>query len=187
METLNLSWINLFHDLTKSGVVDKFIGDAVMAVYGTPTSVGIKEDAWRAVLTAYEMRLKLAELHQGWATRGLAPLKFGIGLNHGEVFCGNIGSPKRMEYTVIGDPVNVASRVEGLNKDFGTDILLTESVYALVKDRVEVTPMNATAVKGRGEKVVVYFLKSIPGHDGANSRDGEEISGKPSPKPTLTS
>ncbi|MCS7049558.1 MAG: adenylate/guanylate cyclase domain-containing protein, partial [Verrucomicrobiae bacterium] len=96
------------------GTLDKFIGDAIMAVWGAPTSHGAPEDAWRAVQTAYEMRQRLAELQRRWELEGRTRLRIGIGLNHGEVVVGNIGSPQRMEYTVIGDPVNVASRVEGL-------------------------------------------------------------------------
>jgi adenylate cyclase len=141
------------------GTLDKFVGDAIMTVYGAPLSRGAAEDAWRAVQTAAEMRTRLAELQQRWRAAGKPELRIGIGLNHGEVVVGNIGSPQRMEYTVIGDPVNVASRVEGLNKEFGTDILLTESVYELVKDRVEVKRLEATAVKGREQKVNVYALE----------------------------
>lgn len=135
------------------GTLDKFIGDAIMAVWGAPTSAGEVEDAWRAVQSAAGMRDRLAELRLPW--------RIGIGLNHGEVVVGNIGSPQRMEYTVIGDAVNVASRVEGLNKDFGTDILLTESVYELVKERVEVKLIGGVAVKGREQKVNVYALVRI--------------------------
>ncbi len=143
------------------GTLDKFIGDAIMSVYGAPTSGGAAEDAWRAVQTAHEMRVRLGELQKQWRAAGKPELKIGIGLNHGEVVVGNIGSPHRMEYTVIGDPVNVASRVEGLNKEFGTDILLTDTVYELVKDRVEVRIAGTTAVKGREQKVNVYALETL--------------------------
>lgn len=135
------------------GTLDKFIGDAIMAVYGAPTSGGAAEDAWRAVQTAAEMRTRLAALGVAW--------RIGIGINTGEVVVGNIGSPHRMEYTVIGDPVNVASRVEGLNKQFGTDILLTETVYELVKDRVEVKRVGEVPVKGRAEPVSIYALVQL--------------------------
>ncbi len=141
------------------GTLDKFIGDAIMAVYGAPLSAGTVEDAWRAVQTATEMRAKLAELQTSWAAQAKPVLQMGVGINHGEVLVGNIGSPQRMEYTVIGDVVNVASRVEGLNKEFGTDILITEAVFELVRDRVEVEPKEETSVKGRGQKIKVYFLK----------------------------
>lgn len=140
------------------GTLDKFIGDAIMAVWGAPTSRGAEEDAWRAVQTAFEMRQRLAELHQRWEAEGRPKLRIGIGLNHGEVVVGNVGSPQRMEYTVIGDPVNVASRVEGLNKQYGTDILLTDAVHALVRERVEVELAGTTPVKGRAQPVNVYKL-----------------------------
>jgi adenylate cyclase len=141
-----------------NGTLDKFIGDAIMAVYGAPLSAGAVEDAWRAVQTASRMRSRLAELQKGWAAQGRPRLEIGVGINHGEALVGNIGSPQRMEYTVIGDVVNVASRVEGLNKEFGTDVLLTESVYEMVKERVEVKQMGMAEVKGREQKVMVYLL-----------------------------
>lgn len=143
------------------GTLDKFVGDAIMAVYGAPLSVGVAEDAWRAVQTAAEMRARLIGLQQKWAKEGKPVLRIGIGLNHGDVVVGNIGSPQRMEYTVIGDPVNVASRVEGLNKQYGTDILLTESVYALVKKRVIAQPLETAAVKGREQKLTVFSLTGL--------------------------
>ena len=132
-----------------------------MAVYGSPLSAGTVEDAWRAVQTAAEMRTGLIALQTTWAAQGRPVLRIGIGINHGDVVVGNIGSPQRMEYTVIGDAVNVASRVEGLNKQCGTDILLTESVYLLVKDRVVVKAMELAAVKGREQKLNVYALTSL--------------------------
>jgi adenylate cyclase len=141
-----------------NGTLDKFIGDAIMAVYGAPLSAGVVEDAWRAVQTASRMRDRLAELQNGWAAQGRPRLEIGVGINHGEALVGNIGSPQRMEYTVIGDVVNVASRIEGLNKEFGTDVLLAESVYEMVKERVEAKPMGMAEVKGREQKVMVYLL-----------------------------
>jgi adenylate cyclase len=143
------------------GTLDKFVGDAIMAVYGAPLSAGKAEDAWRAVQTAAGMRARLAELQANWRAAGKPVLKIGVGINCGEVVVGNIGSPHRMEYTVIGDPVNVASRVEGLNKEFGTDILLTDAVYELVKEHVEVRLAGTTAVKGREQTVSVYALEKL--------------------------
>jgi adenylate cyclase len=147
--------------MKNKGTLSKFIGDAIMAVYGVPLSDGEADDAWRAVKTAHEMRARLAELQKNWAENGRPTFKIGIGINHGEVLVGNVGSPQRMEYTVIGDAVNVASRVEGLNKEFGTDILLTESVLELVKGRVNARQIGAVSVKGREQKVNVYLLESL--------------------------
>ena len=145
-----------------NGTLDKYIGDAIMAVYGAPLSAGEAEDAWRAVQTAAEMRARLVELQQTWIAQGREPFRFGIGIHHGEVVVGNIGSPQRMEYTVIGSNVNVASRVEGLNKHYKTDILLTESVYELVKDQVVAQLMDtAAAAKGLEQKLTVYALTSL--------------------------
>jgi adenylate cyclase len=143
------------------GTLSKFIGDEIMAIFGAPLTAGAAEDAWRAVQTAYEMRTRLGEMQQVWISQHRPPLRIGVGINHGEVLVGNIGSPHRMEYTVIGDAVNVASRIEKLNKEFSTDILLTESVYELVKDRVEVQRIGAIAVRGRQKELTVYSLKSL--------------------------
>lgn len=143
------------------GTLDKYIGDAILAVYGAPLSAGPAEDALRAVRTAVEMREELAKLQENWKARGRPPIKIGIGLNSGHVIVGNIGSPRRMEYTVIGDVVNVACRVEALNKEFGTDILITDSVYQLVCDHVEVELMESRAVRGRTKSTDLYFLKTV--------------------------
>jgi adenylate cyclase len=143
------------------GTLDKYIGDAILTVYGAPLSAGPVEDALRAVRTAVEMREELAKLQEGWKARGRPPIKIGIGLNSGQVIVGNIGSPQRMEYTVIGDVVNVAARVEGLNKEFGTDILITEAVYELVREHVEVELMESRQVRGRSQATALYFLKGM--------------------------
>ena len=143
------------------GTLDKYIGDAILAVYGAPLSAGPAEDALRAVRTAVEMREELVKLQEAWKAKGRPPIKIGIGLNSGEVIVGNIGSPRRMEYTVMGDVVNVACRVEGLNKELGTDILITESVYELVREHVEVELMESRTVRGRAKSTDLYFLKAV--------------------------
>ena len=136
------------------GMVNDFVGDAVMAVFGAP--VDDPEHAWHAVQSAVAMDAALETLNQRWAAAGLPSLRMGIGIHTGSVFAGNVGGRDRIKYTVIGDPVNVASRVEGLNKDLGTTILVTEEALAVVGDRVRVRDCGPVAVKGRVEKVRVF-------------------------------
>jgi adenylate cyclase len=136
------------------GMINDFIGDAVMAVFGAP--VDDPEHAWHAVQSAMAMDRALHALNQRWQAAGLPPLRMGIGVHGGRVFAGNVGGRERLKYTVIGDAVNVASRVEGLNKDLGTTILLTEEVLAAIGDRVRVRDCGPQAVKGRVEKVRVF-------------------------------
>lgn len=140
------------------GTVDKFIGDAVMAEFGSPVSRGEREDALNAIEAALGMRQALAALRRSWQQEGKPLLFNGIGISFGEVIAGNIGSLKRLEYTVIGDTVNVASRVEGLTKELGTDILITESLYQLVQDKVAVVCMGDQPLRGRGSTIKLYSL-----------------------------
>jgi adenylate cyclase len=144
--------------LESQGTVDKFIGDAVMAEFGSPISQGEKIDAMNAINAALKMRLELHKLRQQWQLEGRFPFFNGIGINYGEVTVGNIGSPRRLEYAVIGDTVNSASRVEGLTKELGTDILITESLYEIVKDEVIVVDCGEHALRGRLGKVKLYGL-----------------------------
>ncbi|MBN2799051.1 MAG: hypothetical protein JXX28_07875 [Deltaproteobacteria bacterium] len=138
------------------GTVDKFIGDAVMAFWGAPRL--LEDHALRACRAALANQTLLAALRERLERQGLPPLRARIGLHTGEVLVGNIGSPTRMNYTVIGDAVNLASRVEGLNKRYGTEILITEATWRLVQDQVEVRPLERVAVKGRREGVLVLEL-----------------------------
>lgn len=135
------------------GRVDKFIGDCVMAVFGSP--VQLKNHALNACLAAVEMVHKASELG----------FKIGIGINSGEVISGNFGSPMRMEYTVIGDAVNLASRLEGFTKEFGVDIVVSESTLQLLNtewaERLSFNSLGETKVKGREEKITIYELKII--------------------------
>ncbi len=143
------------------GTLDKFVGDAVVAVFGSPTSRGLQEDAWCAVKTAVEMRARLAELNARWKKEGKESFRFGIGLNHGDVMAGDIGSNQKKEYGVIGDAVNVAARVESETKSQKTDILITDSVYQLVKDRVDTEHRGGIHVKGRTKEVDMYALNGL--------------------------
>jgi adenylate cyclase len=144
------------------GTVDKFVGDAVMAVFGNPRSRGRAEDAWSAVKTAIDMRQRLVELNVRWAKEGRPIFRIGIGLNHGDVMSGDIGSKQKAEpFGIIGDPVNVAARVESLTKEQKVDILITDSVYQFVQDKVEVEHRGQIPVKGRGKPVEVYALKGL--------------------------
>ncbi|MEE3715551.1 adenylate/guanylate cyclase domain-containing protein [Tumidithrix elongata RA019] len=145
------------------GTIDKFIGDAVMAEFGSPVSRGEEIDAMNAIYAALNMRKVLSELRLAWQQEGKIPFSNGIGINYGEVMVGNIGSPSRLEYAVIGDTVNVASRVEGMTKDLGTDILITEALYEIVKDKVEVEDFGNHQLKGRVGEIHLYGLIGLKG------------------------
>ena len=141
------------------GIVNDFIGDAVMAVYGAPTDN--PEHALDAVRTGRRMQAGLAALNAEWKARGLPTLKMGIGIHTGTVFAGNVGSPNRKKYTVVGDAVNVAARVEGLNKDLHTTFLITGDTYAAVTDRVEAKDCGEVKVKGRSQAVKVFEVLAL--------------------------
>jgi adenylate cyclase len=140
--------------MSEGGVVDKYIGDNIMAVFGAPVSR--PDDALRAVRAAVKMREALVALNAGFAARGLPPLRFGIGLHTGEVVAGNIGSARRMEYTVIGDAVNLASRLESKTKELGTDILISDATYQQAKVGIEAEASGEIKVKGREQAVAIY-------------------------------
>lgn len=141
------------------GVVDKFIGDAIMAVWGAPVSAGSpKEDALNGIKASLLMRKELYELNKERVAKGLIPVHIGCGLNSGDVIAGQIGSEKRMEYTVIGDTVNTASRTEALNKPFHTDVLITENTWQLVKDEILVEEMPGVKVKGKTDKLRMFAV-----------------------------
>src|SRR6185295_12540308 len=113
------------------GTLDKFIGDAIMAVWGNVHSYGVTEDAKKALRAANAMRGALRNLNDSWREQGRMGLGMGIGINQGEVIVGNIGSQERMDPTVIGDAVNLASRLEGLTRAYGVDILIGASAAEL--------------------------------------------------------
>ncbi|MBN2771392.1 MAG: HAMP domain-containing protein [Spirochaetes bacterium] len=157
VEFLNEYMTAMVDCVTKTkGVVDKFIGDAVMAVWGTPVSHG--NDTENAVNGALMMRQALIKFNKKRGGPKKPVIKIGCGINTGPVVAGQIGSHDRMEYTVIGDTVNLASRVESLNKAFGTDILISENSYQLVKDIFRVQPMKKITVKGKKKPQQIYAV-----------------------------
>jgi adenylate cyclase len=140
----------------RKGLVDKFIGDAIMAVFGVPQTTG--NDAENSVSTALAMRKALHGFNKGRGGPRKPIIKIGIGINTGEVIAGQIGSTERMEYTCIGDAVNLASRIESLNKPFHTDILISEHCYEQVKDKFQVVPMKHIIVKGKEKPQAVFAV-----------------------------
>ncbi len=147
------------------GTIDKFIGDAVMAEFGSPVSQGETTDAMNAIRAAIGMRRALAELREQWKKEGKTLLYNGIGISYGEVIAGNIGSMQRLEYTVIGDAVNVASRVEGLTKNFCTDILITGPLYDLIKDEINAVYVGEHQLRGREGATRLYSVISFKNDD----------------------
>jgi adenylate cyclase len=145
--------------LNHHGVVDKFIGDAIMAVFGAP--VPQPDDPLQAVKAALEMRTRLAKINENFKARGLPEIRTGIGLHSGQVVAGNMGHVERMEYTVIGDAVNLASRLEGLTKELKCDVVLSEDLYKQVEAQVLAEPLQRIKVKGRDQDVMVYRLVGL--------------------------
>jgi adenylate cyclase len=135
------------------GVVDKFIGDAVMALFGAP--VAQADSAERALRTAFGMEQALVKVNADFAARGLPPLAIGIGINTGKVVAGNMGSPSRLNYTVIGDGVNLASRLEGLTKQHGATIIVSEAC-ARAAPGFTYRELGVVQVKGRQEPVRIF-------------------------------
>jgi adenylate cyclase len=167
----------VFAVIRNDGIVDKFIGDAIMAVWGPPQPSA--NDALNAVRAALEMRDRLARLNLDFAAQGMPVIRTGIGIHTGPVVAGNMGAEGtegeagkegqagKMEYTVIGDAVNVASRLESLTKELQEDVVLSEDTVAAVGDRVRVEPLKSVVVKGRTRPVLVYRLLGLSGAPGA--------------------
>lgn len=142
----------------EKGTLDKFIGDAVMAQWGGIYTEGEKADACHAVRTAVRMRKKLAEMNADWAGRGMIDLKFGIGVNHGEAIVGNLGCEEKMEVSLIGDAVNTASRLEGMTKQYHLDLLIGETVEALVRDEFIIRTVGLSQPKGKTKPLEIFTV-----------------------------
>lgn len=168
VEFLNDYFTRMVNCVNKTnGIVDKFVGDAVMAVWGAATTNGSPQaDAWAAVKAALMMRIALYEFNQHQKEIGGHPIKIGCGINTGMIVAGQIGSEDHVNYTVIGDAVNLASRTEALNKPFATDILITENTYELVKDKIVAEAMPGVHVKGKSEPIKMYAVVNAKGAKG---------------------
>ncbi|KOP27139.1 adenylate cyclase [Hapalosiphon sp. MRB220] len=139
------------------GTLDKFIGDALMAVFGAPLPL-TENHAWKAIQAALEMRQRLEEFNRRRVIQEQPKIHIGIGISSGEVVSGNIGSHKRMDYTVIGDGVNLSSRLEAITKEYGCDIIISEFTYQLCRDRIWVRELDKIRVKGKHQAVNIYEL-----------------------------
>lgn len=148
-----------------SGTLDKYMGDAIMAFYGAP--IHYPDHADKACLTALEMLQKLRELQAEWEKEGLPKINIGIGLNTGPMSVGNMGSNTRFNYTVMGDAVNLGSRLEGTNKMYGTQIIISESTHAAVKDKFVWRELDFARVKGKKEPIRIYELLAEKGTNGS--------------------
>jgi adenylate cyclase len=145
----------------EDGTLSKYIGDAIMAVWGDTHSSGQAEDANRAVRAALQMRPSLAKLNEGWrGNPDRQVFAIGIGVNHGQVIVGEIGHPKRTEFTVLGDDVNLAARLETATKQFHTDILIGGSVEELTRDKFIYRRVGAIAFKGKSRPIETFTLLS---------------------------
>jgi adenylate cyclase len=152
----------------RRGMVNDFIGDAILAVFGAP--LDDPDHARHAIESALAMGEVLTGLNRRWQAEGLPPLRMGLGIHTGEVFAGNVGRAGKVKYAVVGDTVNLASRVESLNKELGTTMLVTEAAYRAAGLDLEVTDRGPVSVKGREEPVRIYEvigLRPVAGSGGS--------------------
>jgi adenylate cyclase len=139
------------------GTLDKFVGDMVMALFGAP--LDDDDHAEHAVQTALAMVRALDVLNAEWESFGLPRLDIGIGINSGEMVAGNIGSNTIMSYTVIGDSVNLGARLESLNKEYGTRIIISDATRVLLKGQYDIRPLGSVTVKGKSQPVAIFEVR----------------------------
>jgi adenylate cyclase len=147
--------------LDSGGLIDKYEGDAIMAFWGAPLPQ--EDHAIRACLAALDNQTRLAELRHEFIQKGLPPVHARIGINTGEMIIGNMGSSQRFDFTVIGDSVNLASRLEGVGKEYGTRIIISEDTYRQAADGLEVRELDLIRVKGKEMPVRIYELLAKKG------------------------
>ncbi len=141
------------------GVLNKFLGDAVMAIFGEP--IKNKQHAINAVKCAHEILRKVKVLQAKWIQEGKPKIAIGIGINTGEAFVGNVGSEERLEYTVIGDTVNLASRIEAHNKIYKTQFLISENTYNHINNIADVIKISNVTIRGKARRIDIYEVLRI--------------------------
>lgn len=141
------------------GTLMTYQGDAIMAVFGAPSSH--KDDPWRAAASAVQMQTRLAQLNVEWEKAGRAALRSGIGIHTGLVMVGELGHASRLEYSAMGDTVNLAARLEQLTRDYNCPIIVSEATYQEVGDLLEVQSLGEVTVKGRSHPTRVYSLLNL--------------------------
>jgi class 3 adenylate cyclase len=147
----------------EGGTVDKFIGDGIMAFWGAPAP---RDDhALRACAGALRAARRMEATNTAWKAEGRRTIRIRIGLHTGDVLVGNVGSSERLSYTAMGDGVNVAARLEGINKEFGTTICVSDSVCEAVGAQILVRPLRTVQVKGRKHKFMIYELLGFTNTD----------------------
>lgn len=145
--------------LEYKGTIDKYMGDAIMAFWGAP--VPLEDHAYYACLACLAQLEYLKKLQEGWRKKGLPVIEIGMGLNSGPAVVGNMGSSHRMEYTCMGDTINLGSRLEGSNKMYGTNIIISEYTYEMVKDKIIARELDLVRVKGKNQPVRIYELIGV--------------------------
>jgi class 3 adenylate cyclase len=161
-----LRWLNRYFTAmdevirAHGGFLNKFIGDGLLVVYGVPLSQGEKLDACNAVRSALAMLKRVEELNaERFEGEDFPEIQIGVGIHTGMLTCGSVGSSNRLEYSVIGETVNLASRLESLNKEFGTDIILSQGTYERVKEKlIGIDLLGATSVRGFDEQIAIYGI-----------------------------
>jgi adenylate cyclase len=144
-----------------SGTMDKFIGDGVMAFWGAPAL--LDEHAYLSCVAAVRIQRDMKTVNAQWQAQGRAPLNVRVGIHSDAVLVGNIGSPERVSYTVMGDGVNIAARLEGVNKEYGTRICVSHAVFREAGERLWLRRIDVVTVKGRRGEMTVYELLGIRG------------------------
>lgn len=142
--------------IKNEGLLDKFMGDAIMAFWGAPLKQ--PNHAEMACSSSLKMMERLKELQKKWKEEGISSFNIGIGINSGDAIVGNMGSSSRFDYTAMGDNVNLASRTEGLNKIYGTNIIITENTQKVVKDKFETRSLDVVRVKGKKKPIFIFEL-----------------------------
>lgn len=153
-------YFSLFaHTITDNkGTIDKYIGDSIMAFWGAPVNIDVKTHARLACLAALTCQMQGFNLSNVWLREGKPKFRTRFGIHTGEVVVGNMGSDERINYTVLGDNVNLASRLEGLNKYYGTEIIISGATYDLVKDEFETRVLDKITVKGKTQPIYIFEL-----------------------------